>query len=70
VLERATQMRDLIAQCAIPWEKRTIQVTASIGLYCQTLRPGTDVAQVLDRADDAMYEAKKLGRNRVVDITH
>ena len=69
-LERATHVRELIAQSAIPWQKRTLQITASIGLYCQVLVPGTDVAQVLDRADDAMYEAKKLGRNRVVDITH
>ncbi len=69
-LERATHVRELIAQSAIPWQKRTLQITASIGLYCQILSPGTDVAQVLDRADDAMYEAKKLGRNRVVDITH
>lgn len=41
-----------------------LRVTMSVGLA--TLRGDSDAAAVLHRADTCLYEAKRLGRNRVV----
>jgi diguanylate cyclase (GGDEF)-like protein len=41
-----------------------IRMTVSLGVV--TLREGEDSAAVLARADDALYQAKEEGRNRVV----
>lgn len=46
-----------------------IHVTASIGL-AMAQREDRDIADVIDRADRALYVAKKTGRNKVVsDVT-
>jgi len=42
-----------------------LQVTISIGLAHEQLHHGTDLQQLLTRADSALYQAKGLGRNRV-----
>jgi len=68
-MERARQIREAIDSYAIPCDGKTIHITVSIGLYCQVLQPGLNVNKLLSNADDAMYRAKKQGRNRVVDIT-
>lgn len=41
-----------------------LRITVSLGLAAGT--PGETVAQTLDRADQAVYQAKAWGRNRVV----
>ena len=41
-----------------------LTVTASFGVTAYT--PGEDLESFLKRADDAMYDAKKSGKNRVV----
>ena len=69
-MERAREIREAIDNYAVPYDGKNIQITVSIGLYCQVLTPGLDVNKLLANADDAMYQAKKEGRNRVVDITH
>ncbi|NYZ61872.1 GGDEF domain-containing protein [Luteimonas deserti] len=43
---------------------RTVGLTVSIGVA--TRRAGDDVATLFKRADDALYRAKREGRNRVV----
>lgn len=62
----ATQVADkfrlAVAAHSIKWQKTTIQVTVSIGVA--TRHDG--LADLLQHADAAMYQAKGTGRNRVV----
>lgn len=43
---------------------RSAHVTLSMGLA--EVRPGESITDVLGRADAALYEAKRAGRDRVV----
>lgn len=45
--------------------KQPLSVTASIGI-ATLLGPGESATNLVNRADEAMYRAKKAGRNRVV----
>ena len=62
----ANRLRELIADTPCPIKEReSLVITCSIGVaelnsLCQ------DAKQILDAADQALYEAKRCGRNRVV----
>jgi GGDEF domain-containing protein len=43
---------------------KTVHVTISLG--CAIRQPGESTAQLLKRADEALYKAKKAGRNQVI----
>lgn len=62
----AERLRAQIEHLAIdaPGAERALRVTVSIGVA--QLAPGHDGASVLAAADEALYEAKRSGRNRVV----
>lgn len=45
-------------------EKQKVQVTVSIGVAVSDFSKDDDIESVIRRADDAMYKAKKMGRNR------
>ena len=47
-------------------QDRTISVTLSVGVACFNGHP--DYQQLMRRADDALYQAKHSGRNRVVVV--
>jgi diguanylate cyclase (GGDEF)-like protein len=52
----------------IPTDVGDIAVTMSIGVA--VAKPGDEVDSLLSRADAAMYEAKRLGKNQVVVDPH
>jgi diguanylate cyclase (GGDEF)-like protein/PAS domain S-box-containing protein len=54
------------AQSPISYQGIDLQVTLSIGVALA--EPGEDIDALMARADEAMYEAKKSGRNQVVAI--
>ncbi|WP_232823642.1 ligand-binding sensor domain-containing diguanylate cyclase [Dyella sp. C9] len=60
----AERMRAALAAHPVVHEGQPIQVTASVGVAAS--RPDETLAQWLSRADDALYAAKRNGRNRVV----
>lgn len=65
-LPRLEQLRERVSLQAAGLDHDGLVVTSSIGLA--ELRPDdNDVAALLRRADNAMYRAKRSGRNRVVD---
>lgn len=63
--EIANRLCDEIASMDITYNEITINVTISIGLS-QPNPEDTKVEQSIHRADQALYQAKEAGRNRVV----
>lgn len=61
----AERIRGVVAQ-PVPMEQAAVQVSISIGATLS--RPGETPGEVLDRADAALYQAKRAGRNRVAVI--
>ncbi len=51
------------------WSKSASTITVSMGLLVITPGPGISVDEIYKLADKALYEAKALGRNRVVPKT-
>jgi diguanylate cyclase len=60
---RAEMLRTRIGALSHPGNEQGIQVTSTMGgtLY----RPGESAADLMQRADDALYAAKRAGRNRL-----
>jgi len=56
----AEKLRGAVAEMQVPIQQETIAVTVSIGI--SSVKQG--LAHVIDRADAALYEAKRNGRNR------
>jgi len=61
----AERLRRSLAEQSVATAEGTVRFTASIGLTVADVSDAT-VESLLQRADVAMYEAKKAGRNRVV----
>lgn len=63
--QTAEKLRGLIEHSAIDIDNGRLQITASIGLAC--LAPGcsTQLTPFYQAADQALYRAKRAGRNRV-----
>jgi diguanylate cyclase (GGDEF)-like protein len=66
--ERCENLRRALCDRPIPWNQHgnqhAVTVTCSIGVACIESATET-IAELLTRADQALYRAKQLGRNRV-----
>ena len=58
----AEKLRRLVKELQFPGSKPPISVAASFGVAA--LAPGDDIDSLLHRADQALYQAKRTGRNR------
>ena len=63
-VDLAERIRELVSKLVIRVGNRTIGVTCSVG--AAEWEPGDTIDTLLRRADAALYEAKRTGRNRVV----
>ncbi|WP_157971422.1 GGDEF domain-containing protein [Dyella sp. C9] len=64
-LERAERLRQAVAAVPLWGETRHVLITASLGI-ASTDRSGFELRQLMIDADNALYRAKRDGRNRVV----
>ena len=63
--EVAERLREAVAAAEVPMEGNPpLHFTASIGVATMG-KPDSDIDAILKRADQALYEAKNAGRNRV-----
>lgn len=60
----AERIRQKIATHAIRYNDSELKVTMSFGVSC--FKKGDSIDETIKRADNALYEGKRLGRNRVV----
>ncbi len=65
-LRIAERIRQAVAGHAVQIDGAKIQVTVSLGLACTDPGEALPLEAVIGRADQAMYAAKRQGRNRVV----
>ncbi len=67
-LQVAEHLRQAVEQCRPTIGEHVLSITASIGVASRS--PGLhSLHELQQRADQAMYEAKKAGRNRVSTLT-
>jgi diguanylate cyclase (GGDEF)-like protein len=59
----AERLRRMVEATPLIAEEREFTATVSVGVA--EFRPGDDIAALMKEADDALYEAKCKGRNRV-----
>lgn len=65
--EIAERVRRRVAETPIDVDGRAIPMTISLGVA--TMSPDEDVSTLIERADDALYCAKRAGRNQAVIST-
>jgi len=64
----ADALRQAVQQTSTPWGGQQIAVTISIGVCGHPLSEGDSPESLIAAADRAMYQAKRLGRNRVEQV--
>ena len=61
----AERLREAVARAEVPTDKGPVSITISVGV-AEDNGELRDLGTLLKRADDALYAAKRKGRNRVI----
>lgn len=64
----AERIRIMVGDSTLKWGEQEVRVTVSLGTATYPNRNISDVQQFICTADEAMYSAKNMGRNRVVSV--
>src|SRR5258706_2998388 len=64
-IELAERIRQLLEQAEVTYEAQLLKVTASFGLALIRKESSLTLEQMIDRADQALYQSKRDGRNRI-----
>lgn len=59
------RLRGMVVENRVPWRTGPIQITISIGVSENRTNAKDSIRKLIDRADEALYRAKELGRNQV-----
>ncbi|TLN18998.1 GGDEF domain-containing protein [bacterium] len=64
-LEVGERIRANLARTLVTYNGRQIRITGSIGIAHRSVKDSCGVRELVQRADQALYEAKRQGKNRV-----
>jgi len=62
----AERLRESVDAMNVPTDTGSISLTASLGVAVTAPAPDSAVPPLMEWADEAMYRAKRAGRNKVV----
>ena len=65
VMAMAEKLRERLERSSIEFEGESIRTTLSIGIAARQPDRDTPKRQLLSEADQALYQAKSAGRNRI-----
>jgi diguanylate cyclase len=65
-LDKARQTAERIREKMIKISPSSLEMPVTVSIGVTTIAPTDDLAELIHRADAAMYEAKAAGRNRVI----
>lgn len=67
--QRAREVLRAIETQRFVWRDQLLELTVSIGLLCEEAAQVEDAESVLRRIDQALYQAKRDGKNRLVEVS-